>query len=320
MKNQTDAETVTRLRAWLAADEERTRLEKDLPKATCRVCGGVAKAGEGTRGPERPTGARHSPANPSVLVGPGPGGPVDADDWRRECAACATATAAEIVGHVLGYEPDDADAHRVQGRMSVTDELGFVTSTFPFASVSGRGGRRPWAHVTRADRERVRRVLRDVIEERKPGPCVWGACGLCGVRTSLTWHEGPVFLRWPDGTPAPVCATCQEVLDRRPDPYEIEDLRALAVEAATGLAHMNYTAPPEFRLYAETRDCDGNGYSSPWQYSPALDAFRDSVWEDRPDLAPEHLRAEYEEKFRQRIETTRRKLQRQHDAAEEARW
>lgn len=312
---------LTGLRGWVQKNDERRERENALPKALCRVCGGWAKAGEGSRDPEPPRGLVPLPANPSrvVLVTP-PHAPEDADGWRRACDICTGATSGEIVGAVVGRTVDSRDAQKVIGRMHRFDENDFLVQEFPTAQTTGRGTGRPWAHLSTEDRERVQQVLREVIRDRQSGPCVQGACGLCGRRNSVRWFEGYAFLTWPDGSPAPVCTECQEVVDRRPATQSIEQLRVIAVESATGFSQMLYEAPSDFRVYAESKDSDGNGYAEPWAYSPGVVAFREDMWEQRPYLAPADRRAEFEALLRERIAEQARQVQAQQEAAHAAAW
>ncbi|MBW1639566.1 hypothetical protein G3H63_10860 [Microbacterium resistens] len=294
-------ERLNAVRTWIAEDDARRERETALPRATCASCGGIAKAGEGTRDLPQPKGPRPTPANPELIVMvDAPAAPAHADDWRRTCGTCVGATSAEIVGRVIGWEPEEADAHEVLSRMREVDSFGFVTTRFPFASTAVRATRRPWGHVTRADRDRVRRVLAEVVRDRTAGPCTQGACGVCGIRVSLRWFEGPPSLRWSEGSPAPVCQACQAVFDRRPEALTVEQVRKIAVEAATGLASMGDTVPPEFRCYFETKDCDGNGNELPWDYGQGIREFIRDTWTDRPHLAPEGLRNIYRERAAER--------------------
>lgn len=307
------------LRGWMERDEQRREREAALPRAVCKVCGGWAKAGEGSR-EETPVKMRPHPTRDGVMITSDPA-PANADDWRRECRTCAASSMADIVRQVIGQELSEADAQVVVSRMKTIDpERLTMHLGFPTAQATGGGTGRAWGHLHGEDRERVRQVLRDVTRERQIGPCVQGACGLCGRRNSLRWFEGYAFLRWPDNTPAPVCAECQEVADRRPVAQSIEQVRVVAVEAATGHAQWGYTAPQEFKVYAEVKDCDGNGHPEPWTYSPGIIAFREDMWESRPSLAPAERHDEFTSRLRARIEDTNRRAQEQREAEHAAAW
>ncbi|WP_314475151.1 hypothetical protein [uncultured Microbacterium sp.] len=188
------------------------------------------------------------------------------------------------------------------------------------AQTVGHGTGRPWAHLSTEQRERVQQVLREVIRNRQVGPCVQGACGLCGRRDSLRWFEGYAFLTWPDGSPAPMCAECQGVADRRPAPQSVEELRVIGVECATGFAQWGYTAPAAFRCYAEVKGSDGNGYAEPWDYGEGIREFRDQMWTDRPSLAPADRRDEYMRRAQERIAEQTRQIQARQEAAHAAAW
>lgn len=312
---------LNRVRAWIARDDERRERERELPRATCRVCGGWAKAGEGTREPEPFKGLVPIPSNPTrvTIVTPSPA-PEHADGWRRTCTTCATATPGEIVSAVVGGVVDNADSDKVFARMRSFDDYDMLRQEFPTAEVAGRGTGRPWGHLRTEDRGRVRQVLREVTDARRPGPSKWGACGLCGRRQSLRWTEGPLFLRWPDGTRAPVCAECQQVVERRPESYPIEQLRVIGVEAATGFSQIYYTAPAEFRLYAETKDSDGNGYADAWDYGDGIRKFKEELWASRPYLAPEDRRDEFTQRLRARIAEAEREAKKRTEAEHTLAW
>lgn len=301
-------ERLGRLRTWVQEADERREHEAALPKALCRTCGGWVKAGEGHRDAAPETGLRPHPTRPGMMVAPSTvNAPKDADDWRRECGPCARATLADTIGAAVGFVVEENDAHKVVGRMKVFDPELRLQIEFPTAQTVGNATGKPWGHLSREDRDRVRYVLQEVIADRLPGISRWGACGLCGRRHSIRWFEGPAFLRWPDGAKAPVCSECQAVVDRRPVADSVEALRVIAVEAATGYAQMFYTAPVEFRCYAEVKDCDGNGHAEPWTYSPGVIDFREEMWIDFPHLAPSDRRAEFEERLRMRIADDRQK-------------
>lgn len=309
-----DSQRIAGLRGWIKRDDDRREREAALPKAICRVCGGWVRAGEGTRDAEPERGLIPNPLTPGQLMfAPVVNAPANADEWRRECAVCASAGTARIVSAVVGSEVTEDEARAVLGRMKrISDGLNVLTE-FPTAEASDAATGKPWRHVTSQDRERVCQVLRQVRDEKRPGVSKWGACGMCGRRHSLRWYEPSLSLTWPDGSRAPVCAECQAVLDRRPDPTGIHALRVIAVEAATGYSQMLYEAPDEFRIYAETRGCDGNGYPEPWDYGEGVRQFREEMWISRPDLAPHNLRGEYQAKAAARHAEEQR--QREADAA-----
>lgn len=315
------SQRLKRLRAWVGEDDDRRNREVSLPKALCRVCGGWAKAGEGTRDDAPTTGLVPHPTDPTKrLFVKKVDAPNGADDWRRQCSSCARANLSEIVEAVVGIEVETRDAQAVVLRMkSFDDELGLYI-TFPTAQSVGKATGNRWGHLGRDDRDRVRQVLRGVIDERLPGVSQWGACGLCGRRHSIRWFEGPPFMKWSDGSNAPVCAECQQVMDRRPTADSIDHLRAIAVEAATGYAQMLYSAPPEFRCYFEARDSDGNGYATPWDYSDGIREFREQVWEDLPYLAPESRRRDFEQRRLARINEAQQQEQMRRDQQQSHAW
>lgn len=284
---------VSRLARWLAEKDETARRARELPRAVCRWCGGTAKAGEGTRSAAPFVGVGVNVAGDPVFIPPQPS-PVEADEWRRECAVCAASDMSELLGTMLGERVTDAEAHAVAGRLFWRDANGFEHEEIAWARVVGRGTGRRFGHVTQEDRAKVRDVLREVRDERLPAPSAWGACGWCGVRHSLGWHEGPPSLCWPDGDPAPLCDACHGVWESKGYPDDIDQQRIAGIIAATGsTAYVWSTAPEEFKLYFETRNADGNGHADAWDYGEGIRDFRAEVWTDRPDLAPAELRDEY---------------------------
>lgn len=309
------------VRQWLQQEDDRRAREAALPRALCRICGGWAKAGEGDRYEPPARGLLIDPVNPERRRIAGPvNAPANADDWRRECQSCASASMAELVGAVLGAEVAEGDASTVVQRLKSIDPELQIHVDFPTAQALGVATGKPWGHVRREHRERVRQVLREVISERLPGISKWGACGLCGRRHSVRWFEGPGYMTWRDGSKAPVCAECQEIVDRRPAADNIQRLRAIAVEAATGHAQMYYAAPEFFRCYFESHDSDGNGYAEPWSYSPGIIAFCEEMWTDRPHLAPEERRPEFEQRRREQIEQNRREEQEREQSQVAVAW
>jgi hypothetical protein len=291
MSNTTDR--VTRLQRWTADADARAELARALPRAICRWCGGVAKAGEGTRADAPFSGIGVNVTGTPVFVPPKPS-PADSDEWRRACGTCAASTMGDLLGAMIGEEVTDNEAHAVAGQMFWRDANGFEHDEVPWAFVVGRRTGHPFQHITAEDRKRVRGVLRDVRESQLPALCEWGACGWCGVRTSVGCHEGPSSMVWQDGKRAPLCDTCHAVWERKASPDDIDQQRIAGVIAATGSTDYVWsTAPEQFRLYFETRTADGNGHPLAWDYGDGIRAFRTEVWTEQPHLAPAELRDEY---------------------------
>ena len=110
------------------------------------------------------------------------------------------------------------------------------------------------------------------------------------------------------------------MIQRRPQPRDIETLRVIGVEAASGLSRMFYVPPDAFRLYAETRGCDGNGYATAWDYGDGIRAFRDEVWSARPHLAPVERRDEYQAKFDAAVAARRDEAREHQEAVTATAW
>lgn len=291
MTDKTDS--LTRLQRMIADADARAERARALPRAICRWCGGIAKAGEGTRAAAPFSGVGVNVSGDRVFIPPTPS-PANADEWRRECAKCAEASMGDLVSAMLGEEVDDRDAHAATARLFWRDANGFEHDEVPWAFVTGHGTGAPFRHVTRDDRERVRQALREVREDRLPALSEWGACGWCGIRTSVGWHEGPPSLTWGDGKRAPLCDACHAVWESKAAPDDMDQQRIAGVIAATGsTAYVWSTVPGSFRLYFETRDADGNGHALAWDYGDGIRDFRSEVWTERPDLAPAELRDEY---------------------------
>src|SRR5687768_12983332 len=120
-------EAVARLRRALS---ERAEQEAALPRALCRVCGGWARAGEGTRTPEPEFVDARVSADRKHWLSRQPG---DADGWRRTCATCARAetekrAASAILAAVIGpHDLAEHEAHVVLGALVTFDPTdGFV--------------------------------------------------------------------------------------------------------------------------------------------------------------------------------------------------
>ncbi|MCP2636762.1 hypothetical protein K0817_009315 [Microbacterium sp. HD4P20] len=294
------AATIQRLRETLSARDER---ERALPRAKCRVCGGWARKGEGERTREPEFADARDKADHAYWLSRQPG---DVDGWRRTCAMCARAeaekrAASTILLAVVGsHDLKEHEASRVIGvlRNRDPDGPGFVGGVT--AEANGRATGTPWDHVSDADRGRLREAWATLIAARSPRPSQWGGCGMCGRAEAVgDWWRAPDTLRWPDGSRTAFCAACAAVWDRRGGPSHIDDLRRVGVEAATGWpVPLGNSAPPLFRLFAESRSADPAGLTESWSWSDGLRQYIEEVWTRHPAYAPEHRREGFEQRRR----------------------
>ena len=205
-----DNERMNVLTKWLAAADERTARERELPKAWCRICGGWARAGAGTRDAALDrTGLVPHPTDPNRRLIPDRIiAPRDADDWRRECATCATATPSDLVAAVTGKRVHDDIAATVIGRMRTIDpDTLQVTVEYPYASAVGHGTGRPWAHVPPDARAAVLATLTEVTTERSIGPAHGEHAGCVASENTATGSKDPSSSDGPTGRPHPCAAT-----------------------------------------------------------------------------------------------------------------
>jgi hypothetical protein len=275
----------------------------------CRICGAPIPEGEGRTDPEPDflSSMEHSSRKHWLTTLPD-----GADGWRHTCQTCANAESerraeAAAILAVCGIDVPASDARLILSEFSEWDGQSMTfRSSFPTAENVGRVGRKPWSHVTDAERDHVERTVLRALSEldarRSPSPSSWGGCGMCGVAQALgDWWEAPDYLRWPDGSRAAFCASCGVVWQRRGTPTAVEDVRKVAVEAATGWAvPLGVVIPESFRLFAESRAADPAGLPEPWSWSPELVAYVESVWESRPEFAPEDRREEFQRREHER--------------------
>ncbi|HEY5786197.1 MAG TPA: hypothetical protein VIT65_15620, partial [Microlunatus sp.] len=80
--------------------------------------------------------------------------------------------------------------------------------------------RLPWRHISRDGLAAAVAQLPGLRADagRVPTPCTSGCCAWCGIAESMGWADRGH--RWPDGSPAPLCAACGRVYDATssPDP------------------------------------------------------------------------------------------------------
>lgn len=288
-------------RARAAAIRERDEVERAararLVVGVCSACGGLAAAGRG------------SLADGSVWLSPiirHQWEQVDVErsrhelppllSWRRRCEKCADAAgmvlaltgqrvAAEVAGAALGnIRPPAFQAL-------------LVAHLWPESFTADLALRQPrpssWAHVTEPERDALARAVETADRATRPQRCVHGACGFCGVSTSMSWRTSPV--RWADWSPAPLCASCAAVWDRRgrPGDDERDRLRAAALEALSGANSMG-SAGLGIRIYADVAQDDHSGTLAPWNYAAdALDTLRERARLAWPSTLPPDLRDAY---------------------------
>lgn len=270
-------------------------------KVACSVCGGGIKAGTGHQS-EPPQFSDHGErgAYEHWLKSL----PPEVAEWRWTCDLCHDAQtqrrgASDAVAAILGRTVSEADAGDA---LSVLTSWDFKTGTFVggvTARANGRATGKRFGHLTDEQRALIAQVLDEKEAARYPQTCTWGACALCGRRESRAWHESR--LTWPDGSPAPICDTCEPVYEMRGEPVYAEDVRLVAGELARGWPLALGSSLPRFRYYAESPDCDGNGFAQPWEYDPRLIEWREEEWTRSPRHAPADRRAEFHQRHDDRM-------------------
>lgn len=152
--------------------------------------------------------------------------------------------------------------------------------------------RRPWSHVSRGELARAAMTARQYIADARIAvPDEWGCCAICGIETSVRWHDRGH--RRPDGSRAALCSTCGPVFDRRgKSPKYWDEQRGVIAEAMTGAPpNMGETFPDALRAHAEV----GGGDGTAWSHLPAeaVEAFRWARWgRSNGKYAPAEHRAE----------------------------
>ncbi|HCS61399.1 MAG TPA: hypothetical protein DIW46_08390 [Microbacterium sp.] len=299
------------LRAKLA---EMTEREAQLPRALCRVCGGIVAKGQGTIEPEStwPSRTRHQTS-----------GVIDGErtkrglppfcDWRRSHTVCAGGPERTILA-LTGIEVTPAVAVDALTRM--LPRRFAVFSAFPepnMAHVRLKDKKpQPWSHVSGADRAALATVVRKTHDPSKPRRCREGACAWCGISRSLSWHASPET--WADGSRAPLCGDCYPVWRKRGAPSDRDDRRANALEALSSAAWWPMTGSG-IHCYVDIAGDEHSGTPGRWEYAPEpLSQLRETARITRPESLPAEIRNEYREKrsaamredreARQRIEET----------------
>lgn len=287
---------VARVRERVAAhhDREAARQEhlRRLPEAICAACGGVVRAGEGTREGTGPWGsdddrhqwtiedqARKKAGLPRV------------DAWRRRHDECATTP--QIMGALIGehdLSPQIAATvlNSLNEPLLARERAKDATS----ASLDNRMAKpRPWAWIGDREIALLRRAVDRARAAVEPRRCRDGACGWCGVSESIGWHAGPA--RWSDGSAAPLCRACSAVWTSRGKPTDEAGARACALEALSG-ANGIASDGLGIRTYADIAGDDHGGTNERWAYAPAaLDALTERARLTWPGSLPPDIRDEY---------------------------
>ncbi|CAH0207201.1 hypothetical protein SRABI121_02633 [Microbacterium sp. Bi121] len=265
-----------------------------IPASICALCGRRVKADEGSQGyiEMNPTSLQQLDGRTATRFNAVP--PYHA--WTRLCNTCERPDYVGIIRTVLGPDTDVTEAEAK--RAIVVAALPYAERVLEPASADEikRATGKPWKHVRDEDRDVLRDVLSDVQKQTRPTMSERGGCGMCAVSVSVGWTDAPSSLRWPDGSPTAMCSRCAATWRRRGEPPKIDRLRTLGVECSTGYSSLGYEAPADFRLYAETKNPDHAGSAEPWAYALGLVAFIEETWTDDPRLAPEHRRAEFEQR------------------------
>lgn len=272
------------------------------PRAVCAVCGGIVAAGTGVTDGEPTAAALNIDARRRRESLPALHG------WTRMHTGCNDPVA--VVRTLTGLSVNDTIAQdalwAVQPPRLVGDDgrpLPQVAPVFAcrFAELSSAsawaGG--AWKHVKETSRDALAEAVRDAEHQRyfdtEAHRCTDGPCGACGVALSRGWRQSPI--RWKDGAPAPWCAECAQVADRRPASREILRLRAVALEALSGAsgADMSVRYGEHMRLFAELVDPGHPGTAERWEYAADTWAeVRESARLNYPSSLPDGLRQDYQ--------------------------
>lgn len=294
--------------------ESERRAVSNRGNVYCNTCGRWTTEDEGHTTPPTEfvdTRARSEYEYEQSQMDPAKGG------WKITCPTCWNAResrqdAAVALSGILGVNEPQEVAQRVLHTLVTFDP---TTMTFT-GGVSAQGNDnatgKAWGHVTVDMRERLNAAYGEIVATSLPQTCTLGACGMCGRSSQVgPWHEGPDSLRWPDGSPTPLCDICNVVWEMRGSPYDIEDVRKVGVEIASGIpVGLGLSVPADLRLFAESKAADKAGTDEPWTYSAAMTEYIEGRWTQQPHMAPEDRREDYrqrhaelvrerEEKYRQ---------------------
>ena len=250
---------------------EMTARDEALPAALCGACGALVRTGEGVAYPRSPwapqslseaqeDAERIRNGQPPIL------------SWTRRHDRCATSVG--VVAQLVGIELPAEVASEALSAASGSRGLLAVMASARFRDAPPRD-RRPkaWAHLSDEDRARLARAVDRARAEVEPRRCVSGACAWCGVSHSIGWRTSPET--WRDGSAAPLCSSCADTWISRTRPTEREELRAAALEAATGVRSWSGEG---IYVYADVATDDRTGTAEPWQYAPeAIAALRERL-------------------------------------------
>jgi hypothetical protein len=256
---------------------ERLRHLRELPPALCRICGGHVRTGEGTRLPAQLGDDERMYAEWQAVLARERLGALSlplrryraaVDDWRRAHDECVPEHVA-VLQRVLGRRfPTDLTPRQAA---EIAAEAGVALTA---SRAQYRGGR-AFAWIGRADRRALLEAVALVQSAETPRLCADGRCGMCGRSRSLSWAQSP--LRWPDGSPAPLCAECWSAWDRHPDRGErIEDLRVIGAQQLSGVSAFEMT-PFGLLLACEAPAVDRHAEAAAWAYSDRLSAIREGI-------------------------------------------
>lgn len=253
------------------------------PEAVCRLCGGIVSSGTGQSigtptDRDEAQDRRRTAAGLPALAG-----------WTRQHKSCADDAAFVLALTGIEVSPVIAAKAVTEAHAYPTPYVGGVRTpgaiVFAFRSldhdstlpeqITGEA----FAHIDEETRAAFVEIVRKAKRNyRAPGTlvrCTDGPCGACGVAKSSGWHAARI--KWSDGTPAPWCAACFAVADRRPNgkSAEVMRLRAVALEALSGANSMTMADDlgDRMRLFAELVDPGHEGTAERWEY--AADAWAD---------------------------------------------
>lgn len=200
--------------------------------------------------------------------------------WCRRHAACAN-SAQDVLEVLTGKRLGDVDARTVFNRHGRA----------MLAGDRNHPNRTPWAHVDRAERQRLAELADELVHVDDPKPHLSGRCGCCGVSAARTWTVGPSGLTWSDdGGRVMLCGDCDRLVPRAGED-RTAGLRLAAIADMVGArpsrmltahGHFGFKFLAELELKADERhrlECER------WQYRPAaLERIRAAVKANLPEL------------------------------------
>ncbi|MGP6172054.1 hypothetical protein ACTU6V_12710 [Microbacterium sp. A204] len=290
-----DAMILKGLRARLA---EATEREAQLPRALCRICGGVIAKGQGVIEPESAWSSSRRQSSEIIDRERVKKGLPPLHNWRRSHTGCAGGPERTIRA-LTGIDVTPAVAAAALAQMFPRRYTACSSHPDPGRAhhVFKEPKPQPWSHLSDVDLVALAAAVRKTHDPSMPRRCRDGACAWCGVSRSLSWHKSSE--KWADGSEAPLCGDCYPVWRKRGASGDREDRRANALEALSGAAWFPMTGGG-IRCYVDIAGDDRGGTLGRWEYAhEPLAELRETARIKKPESLPGEIRDEYREKRRQ---------------------